>query len=100
MAGKVLAAAKVAEKLKGLKGWKSDGDALVRQLIFKDFRQAVAFLVVIAFDAEEADHHPDVTISYKRVSLSLSTHSEGGITEKDFALAKKISEAFAKRRQS
>jgi 4a-hydroxytetrahydrobiopterin dehydratase len=75
--------------------WRREGEAIVRELKFPDFRRAVCFLNLIAFDAEEMDHHPDVTIhGYKRMKIVLSTHSEGGLTEKDFALAAKIDAAF------
>lgn len=89
----LLSAEEIKTRLAALPEWSLEGNAIVRKLVFRDFREAVAFLVRIAFDAEEADHHPDVTISYKRMTLSLSTHSEGGLTEKDFALAAKIDAA-------
>ncbi|MBI1785589.1 4a-hydroxytetrahydrobiopterin dehydratase [Candidatus Sumerlaeota bacterium] len=98
MSAKVLPADEIEKRLPALEGWKLDEKALKRQLVFRDFREAVSFLVLIAFDAEEADHHPDVTINYKRLNFSLSTHSEGGVTEKDFALAAKINAAFGAKR--
>ncbi len=76
----------IAEGLKRVPEWQREGESIARQLVFKDFREAVSFLVLIAFDAEEADHHPDVTINYKRLNFSLSTHDAGGLTEKDFSL--------------
>jgi 4a-hydroxytetrahydrobiopterin dehydratase len=66
-------------------GWELDGEQIRRKLTFADFREAVAFVVRLAFEAEAADHHPDMLISYKRVTLTYSTHSAGGLTEKDFA---------------
>lgn len=75
-------------RLKDLKGWSLEGDAIRKQYTFGSFREAVSFVVRLAFDAEEADHHPDILINYKRVTLTWSTHSEGGLTEKDFAGAK------------
>ena len=95
MTATLLTEPQIEESLKSVPEWTRQGSAIERRLVFADFRQAVAFLVLIAFDAEEADHHPDVTISYKRVMLSLSTHSEGGLTEKDFDLAQKIDRDFA-----
>jgi 4a-hydroxytetrahydrobiopterin dehydratase len=65
-------------------GWTREGDAIRRQFTFDSFPDAVAFLVRLAFDAEAADHHPDVLINYRRVTLTYSTHSEGGLTAKDF----------------
>lgn len=94
MATKLLKEEGIEKRLPSIPDWKRDGDAIVRKLAFTDFRDAVSFLVRIAFDAEEADHHPDIQLSYKRMTLSLSTHSEGGLTEKDFALAAKIDSAF------
>ena len=94
MAAKLLSDAEIGERLKATPEWQRKEKTIERQLTFGNFREAVSFLVLIAFDAEEADHHPDVTINYKRLNLSLSTHSEGGLTEKDFALAEKIDRAF------
>jgi 4a-hydroxytetrahydrobiopterin dehydratase len=74
--------------LKELKGWSLEGDAIRKQYTFGSFREAISFVVRLAFDAEEADHHPDILINYKRVTLTWSTHSEGGLTDKDFAGAK------------
>ena len=67
-----------------LPGWKLDGDAITRQFTFAGFPDAVAFIVRLGFTAEAADHHPDLLVNYKRVTVTYSTHSEGGLTEKDF----------------
>lgn len=83
-----LTPAEAEARLKELKGWTLAGDAIRKQYTFGSFREAVSFIVRLAFDAEEADHHPDILISYKRVTLTWSTHSAGGLTEKDFAGAK------------
>jgi len=72
-------------RAKSLNGWTLDGDAIRKQFTFEDFPQAIAFVNRLAPEAERADHHPDILISYKRVTLTYSTHSEGGLTEKDFA---------------
>jgi 4a-hydroxytetrahydrobiopterin dehydratase len=69
--------------LGSLPGWSRQGDALVRQFTFAGFPEAVAFVARLVEPAEAADHHPDLTINYRRVSVSYSTHSEGGVTEKD-----------------
>ena len=61
------------------------GSAIRRQFTFGGFPDALAFVVRLGFDAEAADHHPDILVNYKRVTLTYSTHSEGGLTEKDFA---------------
>lgn len=73
-----------ARRLPGLNGWRLDGEALVKQFTFAGFPEAVAFVGRLVAGAEAADHHPDITINYKRVTLSYSTHSEGGLTELDF----------------
>jgi 4a-hydroxytetrahydrobiopterin dehydratase len=68
----------------------ASGDALVKDFDCGDFKGSVAFLNAVLPLAEAADHHPDVTISWKTVTVTLSTHSEGGVTEKDFALSAQI----------
>jgi len=75
----------IERRLKLLSGWSLDGDAIRKQYTFKGFPEAVAFVDRLVPEAEAADHHPDITINYKRVTLTYSTHSEGGLTEKDFA---------------
>ena len=77
--------ASVRAAVSGLKGWSLEGEAIRKQYTFGSFREAISFVVRLAFDAEEADHHPDILINYKRVTLTWSTHSAGGLTEKDFA---------------
>ena len=72
-------------RLSGLAGWAIEGDTIVRTYTFQGFPDAIAFVARLAFDAEAADHHPDLTINYKRVRVVWSTHSEGGVTEKDVA---------------
>jgi len=66
-----------------LPGWKRDGEGIVRQFTFASFPDAITFATRLAFEAEAADHHPDILINYKRVTLTYSTHSEGGLTQKD-----------------
>jgi 4a-hydroxytetrahydrobiopterin dehydratase len=83
-----LSAEDISTRLASASGWTKDGDALSRQFVFASFPDAIAFVTRLAFDAESADHHPDLTISYKRVTVRWSTHDEGGITEKDFAGAR------------
>jgi 4a-hydroxytetrahydrobiopterin dehydratase len=79
-----LSRAEAEQRLKGLEGWALEGDAIRKQYTFKDFLEAVAFVNRLAPEAEAADHHPDILINYKRVTLTYSTHSEGGLTTKDF----------------
>lgn len=80
----------VKARVKGMQGWELDDDELEKKFKFDDFAGSMAFVNRVAELAEAADHHPDITIKYNRVKLTLSTHSEGGITEKDFALAGEI----------
>ena len=80
-----LSRAEAEQRIKTLNGWTLDGEAIRKQFTFKDFPEAIAFVNRIVPGAEAADHHPDILINYKRVTLTYSTHSEGGLTEKDFA---------------
>jgi 4a-hydroxytetrahydrobiopterin dehydratase len=75
-------------RLKPLEGWTRQGDAIRKQYTFRDFPEAVLFVSALVPGAESADHHPDIEIHYKKVVLTYSTHSEGGITDKDFEGAK------------
>jgi 4a-hydroxytetrahydrobiopterin dehydratase len=75
----------IEKRLARLAGWRYEHDAIVRTFAFGGFPEAVAFVGRLVPGAEAADHHPDVEIHYKRVTLRYSTHSEGGVTEKDFA---------------
>ena len=69
-------------------GWERDGDAIVRERKLANFAEAIAFVHEVARVAEAANHHPDILIhGWNRVRLTLSTHSAGGLTENDFALA-------------
>jgi 4a-hydroxytetrahydrobiopterin dehydratase len=90
-----LSADEVAVRLARVNGWTADGGAIRRQYIFDGFASAVAFVVRVGFDAEAADHHPDILISnYKKVTLTFTTHSAGGLTEKDFTAAGKADRVF------
>ena len=80
-----LSPADIDQRMKDLRGWTLQGDEIVKQYSFKDFLAAIAFVNRLAPEADLADHHPDILISYKRVRLTYSTHSEGGLTDKDFA---------------
>jgi 4a-hydroxytetrahydrobiopterin dehydratase len=72
------------------KGWERHGDMLIRSWQFPSFRRALEFVNQVANLAEKSDHHPDIVLSYRKVRLELSTHSDGGLTERDFALASEI----------
>ena len=79
-----LSAADVKEELSTSPGWVKSGDAIHKLYTFKTFPDAIAFVTRLAFDAEAADHHPDLNVSYRKVTVTWSTHSEGGLTKKDF----------------
>lgn len=85
-------AAQAADRLKTLPGWLLRDSAIHRQFTFGGFTDALAFIVRLSFEAEAADHHPDILVNYKRVTLTYSTHSEGGLTDKDFAGAARATE--------
>jgi 4a-hydroxytetrahydrobiopterin dehydratase len=84
--------AQIAERLGGLSGWYFE-DGLIRRVYKTDGWQTTLMLVnAIGYCAEAAYHHPDLTVTWGRVTVKLSTHSAGGITDKDFELARKIEE--------
>ena len=80
----ILSEKDVDAQLKKLTDWTLEGRAIRRQYTFNDFPAAVAFVNRLVPEAEAADHHPDILINYRRVTLIYSTHSEGGLTQKDF----------------
>jgi 4a-hydroxytetrahydrobiopterin dehydratase len=79
-------------RLREREGWERRGDAIVKEVRTADFVGSVELLNRITPVAEELNHHPDLSISWNRVTLSLSTHSQGGITDSDFELAARIDE--------
>ncbi len=81
-----------AAALEGLDGWRYDGEreGIARSFRFNDFSTAFAFMTRVALAAEKADHHPDWSNAWNRVDVLLTTHSDGGVTEKDIALARAI----------
>ena len=86
----------IQERLATLPGWAREAQAIRKQFVLEDFASAVAFVVRVGFDAEAADHHPDILISsYKKVTLTFTTHSERGLTGKDFAGAAKAEQVWA-----
>jgi len=89
---KALAADEIDAALTTLPDWKRDGGAIAAAYTFASFRDALAFIVRVGFEAEELNHHPDLTNAYNRVSFRLSTHDAGGaVTERDVVLATRIS---------
>ena len=85
-----LAQEHIEQKLAKLPEWSGIGDAMQRTFSFESFTDAMAFVDRVAALAEEFQHHPDILIRYNKVTLTLSTHSAGGLTDKDFAFAREI----------
>ena len=79
-----LTAAELTERMTTLDAWTLAPTAIRKEFVFQDFPEAILFVSALVPGAEEADHHPDIEIHYKRVVLTYSTHSEGGLTGKDF----------------
>jgi 4a-hydroxytetrahydrobiopterin dehydratase len=75
----------ISAGLAKLHGWTLEADAIRKQFTFGGFPEAIAFVNRLVPHAEAADHHPDILVNYKRVTLTYSTHDEGGLTAKDFA---------------
>ena len=84
----------VQRRMAALPGWELRDGALQRDLRFRDFNAAFSFMTSIALTAERLNHHPDWSNVYNRVSIRLSTHDVGGISENDFAMAAEISEIY------
>ena len=78
----------IDDALTGLPGWRFEGDALVKVFTFDGFPEAVAFVNRLVPGSEAADHHPDLAISHRRVTVMFTTHSERGVTGKDIAGAR------------
>jgi 4a-hydroxytetrahydrobiopterin dehydratase len=81
----------IAAQLGATPGWAREGSSITRSVTRDDFRGAMLFAGAVAYLAEEAGHHPDILIQWNRVTLTLSTHSAGGLTGADFLLAGQIS---------
>jgi 4a-hydroxytetrahydrobiopterin dehydratase len=77
-------------RLSDLEGWERDGDAIRRTFKLDDFKGSVDFVNRITPEAEDMNHHPDLEISWNEVTVSLTSHSEGGLTANDFELAGRI----------
>ena len=87
---KKLDSAQIKAALGKLPDWKRRGAAITRTFVFKDFPAALRFVNAVAGLAEAAWHHPDIGVRWNKVALTLTTHDAGGLTRKDFALAKKF----------
>lgn len=85
----------ITEELSELSGWNHENNKITKEFGFDNFRDAMAFINRIAFEAEEQVHHPEIFNVYNTVNISLSTHDAGGkVTEKDIKLAKTIESLF------
>jgi len=81
----------ITKNLSSLSGWLQEEKQIAKQYQFKDFIEALAFVNKVGTEAEKMNHHPDIFIhSWNKVKITISTHSEGGITKNDFQLAQKI----------
>jgi 4a-hydroxytetrahydrobiopterin dehydratase len=81
----------IAKNLTTLSGWIKGRNEIAKEYQFKDFAEALSFVNKVGAEAERTNHHPDIFIhSWNKVKITISTHSEGGITKKDFQLAEKI----------
>ena len=87
---KTLSSGEIAERLAKAPGWHLQGKEITKPFRFPSFKAALVFVNKVGDIAEAADHHPDITINYNRVTLVLTTHAAGGLTERDFALAAEI----------
>jgi len=80
----------ITERLEGLDGWEREGDAITRSFDRNDFVGSVEFVKAIVEPAEDMGHHPDLEISWATVKVTITSHSEGGLTANDFELAGRI----------
>jgi 4a-hydroxytetrahydrobiopterin dehydratase len=88
--------AEITRALEGYPHWRREGDSLTRVVEAPTFLEGIDLVATVARAAEEADHHPDIDIRWRTVSFTLSTHSEGGITAKDLAMAEQIDAAVSR----
>lgn len=86
----MLNAQDIAARLAGLDGWTLDGNAIVKIFKFADYHETMAFVNASAWISHRADHHPDLEVGYNRCVVRYSTHSAGGLTDKDFACAARL----------
>ncbi len=80
----------IERRLGDLDGWSHEGDAIVKEVKLHDFAGSIEFVNRLAAVAEELNHHPDISISWDTVRMSVTTHSQGGLTDSDFELARRI----------
>ena len=90
MPPKLLSEEEIAKRLTEISQWTRTGNEIQRKIKFKNFLESMGFVNKVAVLSEGMDHHPDILIQWNRVSLTLSTHSAGGLTDMDFVLARRI----------
>lgn len=87
---------KINEHLTSLNGWKYENDSITKEFKFNDFKEALAFIIRVGFEAEELGHHPNLSNVYNQVGIALQTHDIGNkVSEKDIELAQKIEKILA-----
>ena len=86
----LLSEAEITAALAGLAGWSQGGAEITKTFECSSFPDAIAFVVRIGFLAEDAEHHPDLDVRWRKVRVALTTHDSGGLTENDVALARRI----------
>jgi 4a-hydroxytetrahydrobiopterin dehydratase len=86
----------ISQALESLRHWRRDGDSITRAVEAPTFLEGIDLVATVARAAEAADHHPDIDIRWRTVTFTLSTHSEGGLTDRDFALAQQIDDAVTR----
>jgi 4a-hydroxytetrahydrobiopterin dehydratase len=87
-----LSDAEIQQALTKLSGWKRNGNAIERAFEFPTFMNGIEFVNKVAQAAEAANHHPDITVNYNKVTIALTSHDAGGLTQRDMRMAEKISE--------
>jgi len=85
----------IKASLKALPNWSQRGQTICRTFKFEGFLNSMVFVERIAPKAQKSNHHPDIYIRFDQVTLTLTTHDEGGITEKDFSVARQCDEVFS-----
>ena len=91
-----LSEAEIADALPSVSGWEVEGGKLVKEFGFENYLDGVAFASAVGFAAEQLDHHPDLSIGWRKVRVAMSTHAVEGISPYDFELARRIEALFGK----
>ncbi len=91
---RLLSDSEISRRLGKLKGWKHEGKFIVKTFEFKEFMDGIEFIRKVALVAEAQEHHPDMGVRYTTITLSIQTHSEGGVTEWDLDLAEAIEKSM------